>query len=260
MLNLTNDNYYSLEADQEYMSYSQYKSFLRCEAAAMAKLKGEWKPEPSSEMLVGSFVHSAIEGISEEFKKQNPEIFTQKGELRAPFKVAENMVAALQNDVLIKKYLSGEKERIFTGYFAGCNWKAKLDVYNQAEAYLTELKTVRSLTEKIWDNEEKCWKHFVEAYGYIGQVALYRYLSETIIPPDVYMVLITKEDPPDKAVISFAPELLEQELEKIEMNMPRILEVKSGKEKPYSCGKCDYCRGSKQLLRVLDFEELSEVI
>ena len=42
---LTNDNYYSPEANWEYMSVSQYKQFLKCEAAAMAQLKGEWSSE-----------------------------------------------------------------------------------------------------------------------------------------------------------------------------------------------------------------------
>lgn len=44
---LNNENYYSKEADQEYLSVSQYKNFMgtigkpACEAQAMAMLNGE---------------------------------------------------------------------------------------------------------------------------------------------------------------------------------------------------------------------------
>ena len=41
-MKLTQANYYSREANEAYMSASQYKSFARCEAAAMAELRGEW--------------------------------------------------------------------------------------------------------------------------------------------------------------------------------------------------------------------------
>ena len=37
-MNLTNANYYSLEANREFMSVSQLKSFLKCEAAAIVKV------------------------------------------------------------------------------------------------------------------------------------------------------------------------------------------------------------------------------
>lgn len=40
-LRLTQSNYYSPETDQQYFSVSQYKDFMKCEAMAMAKLRGE---------------------------------------------------------------------------------------------------------------------------------------------------------------------------------------------------------------------------
>lgn len=39
LLQLNDENYYSQEADMQYMSVSQYKAFRKCEAAALAKLK-----------------------------------------------------------------------------------------------------------------------------------------------------------------------------------------------------------------------------
>ena len=41
---LNEGNYYDLEAGMAYFSVSQYKSFMKCEAAAMAEIQGGYKP------------------------------------------------------------------------------------------------------------------------------------------------------------------------------------------------------------------------
>ena len=82
-MKLTESNYYSLEADKAYMSVSQFKSFLDCEARTIAKLNGEYVEEGNNTaLLVGSFVDSSVEGTLDKFKEENPQIFTQKGELK----------------------------------------------------------------------------------------------------------------------------------------------------------------------------------
>lgn len=51
---LTADNYYSDEANREYLSVSQFKDFvgtygrMGCEEMALAKIRGEYKTEPSN--------------------------------------------------------------------------------------------------------------------------------------------------------------------------------------------------------------------
>ena len=44
------------------MSVSQFKSAVQCEAAMIAELKGEFTRPPSPALLVGSYLHAAIEG------------------------------------------------------------------------------------------------------------------------------------------------------------------------------------------------------
>ncbi len=71
---LSDENYYSTQADWQYMSVSQYKKFLECEAAALAKLKGEWVPSTDPKaLLVGNYVHSYFESkeVHETFKAEN---------------------------------------------------------------------------------------------------------------------------------------------------------------------------------------------
>ena len=69
---LSDENYYSNEADWQYMSVSQYKGFQKCEAAQLAKLKEDWQPKSDPvALLVGNYVHSYFEDLTihEAFKE-----------------------------------------------------------------------------------------------------------------------------------------------------------------------------------------------
>lgn len=96
---LTAENYYSKEADKEFMSVSQYKKFagclgrLGCEAKAMAELNGEWEDEKSTSMMVGSYVDAHFDGTLDLFRAQNPEIFTKQGALKAEYRRAEEVIS-----------------------------------------------------------------------------------------------------------------------------------------------------------------------
>jgi len=53
---LTAENYFSQENNMKYMGASQFKSFMNCEAAALAEIKGEFEREKTVALLVGSYV------------------------------------------------------------------------------------------------------------------------------------------------------------------------------------------------------------
>ena len=107
-MNLTDDNYFSLEADREYMSNSQFKSFMRCQAATMAELNGEYQRERSTALLVGSYVDEALTGDLERFKSENPELFKRDGTLKSEYLQADIMVERCRRDKLFMEYLNGE--------------------------------------------------------------------------------------------------------------------------------------------------------
>ena len=71
---LTDANYYSNIANKEYMSVSQYKQFMTCEAEAMASLRGEWTRPMTTALLVGSYVDTWFEGTLQRFQADHPEI------------------------------------------------------------------------------------------------------------------------------------------------------------------------------------------
>lgn len=55
-MELNNKNYFSTEAQMEFFGSSQFKSFLDCEASAIAEIRGEHFRESTISQLVGSYV------------------------------------------------------------------------------------------------------------------------------------------------------------------------------------------------------------
>jgi len=260
-MQLNKDNYYSLEADRHYMSVSQYKNFLKCESYAMAKLNGYQEPK-SDALLFGSYVHSWLDGTIEDFRENNPDLFSSKGaskgQLKAQYKLADEMIEVLKNDPFCMMALDGEKEVIMTGNLFGTPWKIRMDVYNPNFGRFTDLKTVKGIREKYWVPEVG-YCSFVEAYGYITQMAVYSEIESQNRNGDwleSFIVAVSKETPPDKAVITIDYESLATELNQVEANMERIIAVKSGELPPKRCEKCEHCRRTKKIDHVINYMEL----
>jgi hypothetical protein len=261
MLKLTRENYHSLEANQQYMSNSQYKSFLDCEAMAVAKVRGEWVPEKSDALLAGSYLHAWSEGTLEEFKAITPELFTKKGELYAQYKYIDRMIDCLRQDEFCMFVLQGQKEVIMTAEFGGVMWKIMMDIYSPDRERFVDIKSTRSISELVWSPEDSQKVSFIEMYSYPRQFAVYAEIERLVTGRSGWLeplvVAVSKEDPPDKAIISMVdPVRTEYELTQIKLNLPHILAVKSGQEQPTRCETCDYCRATKKISRIIHFTEL----
>ncbi|MGD6898643.1 PD-(D/E)XK nuclease-like domain-containing protein [Bacillus infantis] len=262
-MQLNRDNYYSTEADQHYMSVSQYKKFLNCEEAALARLNGKYKEPKSDAFLFGSYVHSWLDGTIEQFKVENPDLFSSKGatkgQLKATYKLADEMIEALENDKFCMMALDGEKEVIQTADLFGIPWKIRIDVHNPGAGRFADLKTVADIYKKQW-HQEYGFCSFVEAYGYITQMAVYSEVERLNRGGDSwlesYIVAVSKESPPNKEVITIDEERLHQELEIVEEKIERIKLVKSGVEQPKRCEQCNHCRRTKKIKGVVHYMEL----
>ena len=242
-MTLTNDNYYSDIANQKYMSVSQYKSFCKCEAAAMAELRGEWKRPKTTALLVGSYVDSWFEGTLDEFKADNPEIFTKTGNLKADFVQAEEIIARVQRDPTFMRYMAGKKQQIITAEMFGTLWKIKIDSYHPDK--IVDLKVMRSM-------ERVMGKSFVEHWGYDLQMAVYAAVEGRDLA--TYLAVVTKQTPSDIEIISIPKWRRVELLEDVKKNMPRILGVKYGGIPAARCGVCEYCRSTKVITEPIDFE------
>lgn len=244
---LTNENYYSDIANQEYLSVSQYKSFQKCEAAAMAQIRGEWKQPSSTALLVGSYVDSWFEGTLGQFYEEHPEIFKKDGSLKADYIQAAQIIDRVQADAKFMEYMNGKKQTIFTADLFGAKWKIKID--SLLPDKIVDLKVMRSM-ERIMG------KSFVEHWGYDLQMAVYAAVYKAVTGKELetYLAVVTKQDPSDLEIIHIPSWRRVELLDTVKRNTPRILALKSGQIEPERCGVCDFCRATKILTEPIDFE------
>ena len=260
---LTKDNYYSTKSNRAYMSVSQLRNWVECEAKALAILNGEYEEPTTSAMLVGSYTHAAFESEEafQQFKEEhNDAIFKKNGGKYADYEQADRMIEAVKNDKFASFAMSGEKEQIFTANLFGIDWKCKVDNINHEHQFFTDLKTTQNLHKRYWSEKYDGWVSFVEMWDYVLQMGIYRKIIEQntgeLYTP--YIVAVTKENPPNKAVIHFEPSRFNFEYEWAEMQLERIQEVKEGAT-PVSCGKCEYCRKEKVLEGTIEVGDLIHV-
>lgn len=242
---LTEDNYYSKQADIEYMSCSQFKQFNECPAKAMAIINGEWENKQTESMLIGSFVDSWLDGKLEEFIENHPEIYNSRtGELKAGFKQAEQICNIIQKDEFLYKILKGNRQMILTGNIAGVKFKGKID--SLLEDCIVDGKVLKSCEDQ-WKDGEKM--PFYKALGYDYQGAIYQTLYKQMYGKKLpfRLAVVTKEEQPDKRVFEFSDETIDLALQEIIAKAPVFDRMKKGKEIAWNCCVCDYCKSIKQL-------------
>lgn len=204
---LTEENYYSVEADNEYMSCSQYQGFMECEAKQLAKLQKRWVDKPSDAFLIGNFFHTHFESpeahrqfclenmerlyTKASIKKYENELAAMEKELAvdgtservpeelleflSPVRQAVKMIEVVENDPLMRKFidLPGENERIIQGELYGVKWRGKLDKYIPDLRFIIDYKTVANIWETTYNPVTKERETFVEKYGYLFRAAVY---------------------------------------------------------------------------------------
>lgn len=259
---VTAENYHSIEINREYLSVSQYKDFcgslgkIPCEAQALAKLSGEWDTEKTTALLVGSYVDAYFEGSLESFKESNPDIFTQKGELKANYKQAEEIISRIERDAYMMKYLSGEKQVIMTGEISGAKVKIKIDSYLPDQA-IVDLKVMKAIKDTFWVRDSG-YMDFVQYWGYDIQGAVYQEIvrQNTGKTLPFFIAAASKEKEPDINIIYIDDSHLKEKLIEVESNVANILALKNGEYEPIRCEACDYCRHTKILTKPIHFSEL----
>lgn len=273
---LTSENYYSREADAHFMSCSQYQSFLKCEAAAIAKLRGLWAPKDTADALLqGQYFHSYFESPEafDAFCKAGFEKIFKTKETKArgmeivgkyaPFQRLDEMIKVVENDPLISKILAwpGENELPMVGLVGGIPWRMKMDKYCASTRRIIDYKTSANLRELYYNVKTKERQTFIEEYGYMMRAAVYgeieRQTRKAEDFPSFIIIGVSKQDPPDKDVILLDdPTRWEYELEVVKSKIPHIQRLKNGEENPRRCGQCEYCRATKKIKRIKSYTDL----
>lgn len=254
-MTLTNGNYYTTEANKTFWSVSMFKAFDKCEASGLAQCRGLYKREMTDALLIGSYVDAYFSGEMDEFLGKYSDImYTQKGELYAKYAHANRMINAVECQPLMMEYLEGEKQVVRTGKLFGVDWKIKMDVCNGER--IVDFKTVKDFEPLYKEGFGKL--NWIEYWGYDIQGAIYQKVEQISSgrskPLPFYIVAVTKEKVPDKAVIQIPQSVLDTALSVVEAKIDRFDLVKLGEIEPEGCGKCEFCKSTKVLTEPIVYE------
>lgn len=253
-MTLNEANYYGGEASRQYMSVSQFKNFMKCEAAAKAELDGSYIAERGRALLLGSYVDEALTGTKESFEKfcedNKAELFQKRGDKKyADVVQADEAIRRVREQPLMMKYLSGGHQTIMTGEIEGVPVKGKFDSYMPGE-FIADLKYLKDF------RSPNLFENAISYYKYDMQLAVYRELVKQSTGQTLpcYLVVVTKQTPPDVAVVEVASYDLDAALYDFTRYVRRFQAIKDGKVEAERCEShdCPWCRMSKVLTEPID--------
>ena len=278
-MKLNGRNYYSAKANSEFMSVSQFKDFQRCEAMAMAKLKGEYTQPKSSALLLGSFVDEILTGTkgsqakfitqnrSEIFQKSSKltkytdeelttllkdyglEIFTADNKPYAEIVQALDAIEKIKKQPLMMQHFKSKHQVIMTGEIAGVPFKIKMDNYKPGE-FISDGKYMSSL------RSPNLFEPMVKYWGYDKQGAVYQEIvfQNTGKRLPFYLDIATKEKPTHLGVAEIKQYDLDEALEVVKAFAPRYQAIKRGEIEPTRCDEydCNYCTETNVILEPID--------
>lgn len=247
-MELNNSNYFSQEAQKQYWSVSQLKSFMKCEAAGFAEVMGGYEREETDALLIGSYVDAYFSSEYEQFVERNgSKMFKKNGELLAKFAHANDIIERVQRDPLMMEYLTGDKQVIMTAMISGLTWKIKMDCYNGNR--IVDLKTVKDFND-VYDKDYG-WRSWIEYWGYDIQGAIYQKVEQLATgrsePLPFYIAAVTKEKVPDIKLIQIPQHILDTAYQMVEAKIERFNLIKNWDVEPRRCEHCDYCKQTKRL-------------
>lgn len=259
MLQLTPESYFSIEADKEYMSVSQYKNFKACSLKAYHDLQC---PDATSKdsFLEGQLFESLVAGDSQLFMAKHPEMISSRGTTAGQLKANYQKVVTSAEKFNSQKFFRGiidkcEKQVILTGEICGVPVKCCLDLFDRKTNSIYDIKCMADFKEQ-WNKEEKAYIPWYYHWGYVLQLAVYREMVKQNFgkePKEIGLLAATKEEIPDIQALSFDKELLDIELEDFKKDIKLYDEIKKGIIKPKACNECSYCKSIKE---IKEFEEI----
>lgn len=257
-MEITVDNYYSKDADMEYMSVSQFKGFVKCEARQKAILSGEYITPDTTALLQGRLLETLLlePDKIEQFMGENPELFMKNGSLKSDHRKVLEMVDRAKQDDFFMSYLGDSFSTLYqypvTGIIEGIKFKGLIDIY-QPKSCIVDLKGVKDF-QAIWDDKYKRKLNFMEYWGYDIQLAVYQELlrQKTGERLPVFIAGITKESVSDISIFEIPQAHLDKKLAEVAELAQRFQLIKNGEIEAYRCESCDYCKQTKKLNTVVN--------
>ena len=278
-MRLTGKNYYEKEANVSFMSVSQFKDFRKCEAMALAKLRGEYETPSSKALLLGSFVDEMLTGTKktrikfivenreELFQKSSKiaklsdeeltellsdrlfDVFSSDNKPYAEIIQALETIAKIKKQPLMMKHFRSRHQTIMTGEIAGVPFKIKMDNYKPGE-FISDGKYMASL------RSPNMFEPMVKYWGYDIQGAVYQEIvrQNTGKRLPFFLDIATKEVPSHLAVAQINQFDLDEALEIVKAWAPRYQRIKNGEIEPERCGEygCSYCTETEIITDPID--------
>lgn len=253
-MELNEKNYYQQSG---YMSASQFKAFLNCEAAALAEAERTYIRETSRALIQGQYVDAYFTGNLEEFRALHPELFKKDGELKQTYEVCEAAINRIKRDETALEYLEGEKQVIVTGEIEGVPCKGKLDVLGSDR--IVDLKCMRDFAPVYKDGERL---DFIRAWGYDIQAYFYTELvrQQYGVNLPFYILAVTKEASPDLMLVEIPDWLINSAGEVVSHYIKRFDAIKKHEIEPKRCGRCAYCKETKKLTGPMPYDKYLEEV
>lgn len=249
-MNLNQQNYFSKEANKEYMSVSQFKNFELCEAKAINDLEIDFQDEKDA-FLEGKLFEAIVTGHKNLFIAQNPKVISSRGpttgEIKSDFKKVINAAEKFNKQDFFNNIINKcEQQLILIGEIEGIKVKCALDLFDRQTNSIYDIKCMSDFKEQ-WDKKEKAYKPWYYTYNYVLQLAVYREIVRQNFgePKEIGLLAATKEILPDVQALTFDSELLDIELEYFKNKIKHYDNLKKGIEVPLACGNCDYCKSIK---------------
>ena len=242
---LTSKNYFSPRANRLYFSASQIKQLKKCEAMAVAEIRGKYERPASTALMVGSYVDACLTGDGMKWLGEHPEVLKKDGTLKADYAQAQDMIARATADSTFREFMKGRHQAIMTAKIFGVPFKAKFDVLRKDR--IVDLKTVKDMSPVYLPGQGRV--DFATAWDWPLQMAIYQKVVEANTGNRLpcYLAVITKETPADIAVIQIEQERMDAEMAWLENALPRFEMLKAGQIEPERCGCCAYCRQTHKL-------------
>lgn len=252
------NNYYSIEANKQYISVSQYKNFQKCSKKAMFNLEQE-NEEDKICFLEGKLFETLIAGDIDLFMMQHPELVSSRGATKGELKANFKKVVLAANKIKQQKFIMDiikkcKKQVIMTGNINGIEVKCCADLLDEETGNIYDLKCMANFNE-TWNKENKCYMPWYYYYGYVLQMAVYQEIARQNYGKkfETHLIAATKEEQPDMDAIHFDNSLLELELKEFSDNIVYYDKIKKGIEPVIKCNCCDYCKANKV---ITDFREV----
>ena len=278
-MKLTSKNYYGAKSNREFMSVSQFKQFKKCEAMALAELKGEYKRPKSKALLLGSFVDEMLTGTKrsqikfvydnffELFQKSSKlcklddagrktfvtdffaDLFNADNKPYAEIVQALETIEKIKKQPLMMEHFKSKHQTIMTGEIAGVPFKIKMDNYKPGE-FIADGKYMASLrSPNLFEPMVKYWSYDIQ--GAVYQEIVYQNTGKRL---PFYLDIATKETPSHLAVAEIKQYDLDEALEVVKALAPRFQAIKNGEIEPERCGEydCNYCTETNIITEPID--------